>query len=49
MSSIEVDDWYREGSPKVEIELIAEKTPIQNVERYFHKARKGKRSIELLT
>lgn len=49
MSSIEVDDWYREGSPKVEIELMAEKTPIQNVERYFHKARKGKRSIELLT
>ena len=49
MSSIEVEDWYQEGSPRVEVELVTEKTPIQNVERYFHKARKGKRSIDQLT
>jgi len=49
MPLIEVEDWYQSGSPKVEIELIPEKTPIQNVERYFHKARKGKRSIDQLT
>lgn len=49
MSSIEVADWYQEDSPNVEIELVSEKTPIQNVERYFHKARKGKRSIDQLT
>lgn len=49
MSVIEVEDWYQEDSPKVEIDLIPEKTPVQNVERYFHKARKGKRSIDQLT
>ncbi|OUU25693.1 MAG: hypothetical protein CBC13_01725 [Planctomycetia bacterium TMED53] len=49
MSVVEVEDWYQPDSPKVELELIPEKTPIQNIERYFHKARKGKRSIDQLT
>ena len=49
MAKFEVEDWYQEGSPMVEISLIPEKTPIQNVEKYFHKARKGKRSIDQLT
>ena len=49
METVEVQDWYQEGAPLVEIDLEADRSPQENVERYFRRARKGKRSITILT
>ena len=49
MASVEVPDWYQEGTPLVEIALETDRTPQENVERCFRRARKGKRSIGILT
>ena len=48
-SSIEVTDWYEEGTPQIEIALDPEATPAENVERCFRRARKGKRALPELT
>jgi predicted ribosome quality control (RQC) complex YloA/Tae2 family protein len=48
MESVEVQDWYQEGTPLVEIALESDRTPMQNIERCFRKSRKGKRSLEVL-
>ncbi|MEE2857424.1 MAG: NFACT family protein [Planctomycetota bacterium] len=48
MESVEVQDWYQEGTPLVEIALEPHRTPMQNIERCFRKSRKGKRSLEIL-
>ena len=48
MNSIEVQDWYQEGAPLVEIPLEKDRTPMQNIERCFRRARKGKRSLVVL-
>ena len=49
MESVEVPDWYQEGTPLVEIALESDRTPQENVERCFRRARKRKRSIAILT
>lgn len=48
MKSIEVQDWYQDGAPLVEIPLEEDRTPLQNIERCFRRSRKGKRSLEVL-
>ncbi len=40
---VKVPDYYAEGQPEIEIELMPEKTPLENMERYFRRARKLKR------
>ena len=47
--SIEVTDWFEEGTPQREIPLDPEATPAENVERCFRRARKGKRALPELT
>lgn len=49
MEKIEVQDWYQDGAPSIEIDLEVDQTPQENVERCFRRARKGKRSISVLT
>lgn len=48
MEKVTVTDYFDEALPQREIALDPAKTPLENVERYFHRARKGKRSIEHL-
>ena len=38
-----VPDYYANGQPEIEIELMPEKTPLENMEYYFRRARKLKR------
>jgi predicted ribosome quality control (RQC) complex YloA/Tae2 family protein len=38
-----VADYYAENQPEIEIELVPEKTPLENMERYFKRARKLRR------
>ena len=49
MESVEVPDWFQQGTPLVEIALESDRTPVKNVERYFRRARKGKRSLKILS
>ncbi len=49
MKSIEVQDWYQDDTPMVELALEEDRTPLQNIEKYFRRSRKGKRSIQVLT
>lgn len=49
MESVEVPDWFQQGTPLVEIALESDRTPMENIERFFRRARKGKRSLKILT
>lgn len=40
---VKVPDFYAEGQPEIEIELVPEKTPLENMEQYFRRARKLRR------
>jgi len=48
MTSIEVTDWFDLATPRIRIELDAARTPQENIERCFRRARKGKRSLPSL-
>ncbi len=48
MESVVVPDWFEEGTPKVEIALESDRTPQENIERFFRRSRKGKRSLKIL-
>ena len=49
MKSIEVQDWYQDDAPMIELTLEEDRTPLQNIEKYFRRSRKGKRSLQILT
>ena len=38
-----IPDYFAEGQPEIEIEMMPEKTPLENMEQYFRRARKLKR------
>ena len=46
MKQVKVVDYYDAALPEVTIPLDPEKAPQANIEQYFKKARKGKRSLE---
>ncbi|HIN80446.1 MAG TPA: hypothetical protein EYN00_05160 [Planctomycetes bacterium] len=48
LERVEVVDWFSEGTPIITVSLDSALTPSENVDRYFRKARKARRSIEHL-
>jgi predicted ribosome quality control (RQC) complex YloA/Tae2 family protein len=38
--TVKVVDYYAEGQPEIEIEIAKDKTPLENMEKYFKRARK---------
>lgn len=48
MAVIELADWFSPGAPIVPIELDPALSPHENVERYFHRARKARRGLPVL-
>ncbi len=47
-TSVKVTDYYDTAMPEIEIPLKSDKSPLENIENYFKKAKKGKRGIEKL-
>ena len=48
---VKVIDYYTEGQPEIEIDISREKTPLENMEVYFKRARKlrnGRPRIEIV-
>jgi len=45
LASATVTDWFEPGAPRLEIPLDPVLAPLENVERCFRRARKGKRAL----
>ncbi|RKX26147.1 MAG: hypothetical protein DRP47_08685 [Candidatus Zixiibacteriota bacterium] len=48
MSSIKVDDIYTENQPSIVIALDPALTPVENVEHYFRRYRKGREGLDII-
>lgn len=48
MSSIELEDYFQPGLPRVEVELDPSLRPVENVERFFKRYRKAERAVPFL-
>ena len=48
LDKVEVTNWFDPETPLISIDLDRVKSPTENVERYFRRARKGKRALPVL-